>query len=573
MRSLLAAAALCFSAPALAADDPSVLRYALAADIDSLDPHWAYDAASLFVTDQVYETLIDFAGAATDAYEPRLASVVPSRANGFISADGLTYAFHLRRGVKFHDGSPLTADDIRYSLLRFMLLDREGGPSSLLLEPLLGLRSTKDLPADKVWELADKAVRLEGGALVLRLKRPFAPLMSLLANFAPIVSRAHVAAAGGWDGEAATWESARDPLKEQSALYARANGTGPFKLLKWDRAQGVALERNDAYWRAPAKLKHIVITPTPDGRVRRRLLEHGEVDIAPVERRYLPQFAGAPGIAIQDGLPLFEENAIFLLNQKIEPKDNPWLGSGALDGKGIPPDFLADPDVRRGLQLAFDYDRFIAEGFQGQASRARGPVPIGVWGRHDRMPLAAASVDAAKAAFTRAQKGKVWALGFRLPIAFTESRGDWRLACRIMKERVEALNPLFFVDCRPIPQSQMLDEFRARRLPAFVYRWVLDYPDPHNAVEPFLHSRGYFAANLGYSNPRVDALVEAAAAEQDLTKRKLQYQELQLMASVDVPAVFTADAWHAVVRRSKVLGFVYNPITPYGSLYEVSKLP
>ncbi len=573
LHSLLLLAVPFLPAPAHAAEDPSVLRYALAADIDSLDPHWAYDAASLFVTDQVYETLIDFAGAATDAYEPRLASVVPTRENGFISADGLTYAFPLRRGVKFHDGKDLTPDDVRYSILRFMLLDREGGPSSLLLEPLLGLRSTKDLPPQAVWELADKAVRIEGGALVLRLQRPFAPLMSLLANFAPIVSRATVGAAGGWNGGGDSWPAVRDPAKEASSLYARANGTGPFKLLKWDRAQGVALERNDAYWRSPAKLTHVVISVTPDGRIRRRMLEKGEVDIAPVERRYLPQFAGAPGITIQDGLPLFEENAVFLLNQKVDPKDNPWLGSGKLDGRGIPPDFLADVDVRRGLNLAFDYDRFIAEGYQGQAQRAIGPVPVGVWARHDRMPQPFASTETAKAAFMRAAGGAVWVKGFRLPIAFTESRGDWRLACRVLKDRVESISPLFSIDCRPVPQSQMLDEFRAKRLPAFIYRWVLDYPDPHNAVEPFLHSRGYFAANLSYSNPRVDALVDRAAAEQDLTKRKAQYYELQLMSSVDVPAIFTADAWHAVVRRSKVLGFVYNPITPYGSLYEVSKLP
>ncbi|MDX6768523.1 MAG: ABC transporter substrate-binding protein [Elusimicrobiota bacterium] len=577
MRRLRAApaalAALLLAAPARPAEDPTSLRYALSSDIDSLDPHWAYDAVSLFVTDQVYETLVDFAGAATDAFEPRVASVVPSRENGFISADGLTYAFPLRRGIKFHDGTPVTPEDVRYSLLRFMLLDRAGGPSSLLLEPLLGLNSTKELPPEQVWALADKAVRLEGGALMIRLKRPFAPLLSLLANFAPVVSRKTVADAGGWDGEAATWTRHRDPAKEQSALYARANGTGPFKLMKWDRAAGVVLERHDGYWRSPAALSTVVLRVSHDARERVLLLDRGEVDLAVIERRFVPRFAGAPGIVVQDGLPNLEAQSVILLNQAVEAKDNPWLGSGRLDGKGIPPDFLADPDIRRGLALAFDYDRFIAEAYQGQAERARGPVPRGVWGRYDRLPLPVASTVTARAAFQRALKGQAWALGFRLPVAYNESRGEWRFACRLLKERVEALNPLFSVDCRPVPQSQVLDEFRARRLPAFIYRWVLDYPDPHNAIEPFLHSSGYFAGPLGYRNPRVDRMVEAAAAEQDATVRKKMYHELQLMASVEVPAVFTVDAWHAVVRRAKVLGFVYNPITPYGSLYEVSKLP
>lgn len=575
MRSglLFLLAALLPAGSARAAEDATSLRYALPADIDSLDPHWAYDAVSLFVTDQIYETLIDFAGAATDAYEPRLAAVVPTRENGFLSADGLTYAFPLRRGVKFHDGTPMTPEDVRYSLLRFMLLDRANGPSGLLLGPLTGLRSTSDLPPEQVWALADKAVRVEGGALLLRLQRPFSPLLSTLANFAPVVSQKHVAAAGGWDGAAETWTRYRDPAKERSALHARANGTGPFKLMKWDRKAGAVLSRHEGYWRAPAKLASVVLRVSSDARERILLLERGEIDLAPIERRYLPRVAAAPGVVVQDGLPELEAQSVILLNEAVESKDNPWLGSGRLDGKGLPPDFLADPDIRRGLSLAFDYDRFIAEGFQGQGERSRGPIPKGVWARHERMPLPAASTEAAKAAFQRALKGEAWARGFRLPVAYAESRGDWRLACRILKDRVESLNPLFAVDCRPIPQSQLLDEFRARRLPAFVYRWVLDYPDPHNAVEPFLHSKGYFASLLSYSNPRVDKLVEDAAAEPDTTKRKSQYFELQLQASIDVPAIFTVDAWHAVVRRAKVLGFVYNPITPYGSLYEVSKLP
>lgn len=569
----LALAALLLAAPAAAADDPAVLRYGLSSDIDSLDPDWAYDAASLFITDQIYETLVDFAGAATDAYEPRVASVVPTRENGFISPDGRTYSFPLRRGLKFHDGTPVSPEDVRYSILRFMLLDRDNGPSSLLLGPLTGLRSTKDLPPEQVWELCDKAVRLEGGALVLRLRKPFAPLLSTLANFAPLVSQRTVAAAGGWDGSPASWPQHRDPAKEKSALYSRANGTGPFRLARWERGTGVLLQRNEHYWRAPSKLASVVIRTLPDAGERRTLLERGELDLAPLERRDIPRLAAVPGLVVLDGLTDFEADGVFLLNQAVETKDNPWLGSGKLDGQGLPPDFFADPDMRRAFMLAFGYERYIAEGFQGQAERARGPVPRGVWGRYDRNPLPLASTETAKAAFQRAHKGAAWAGGFRLPIAYPESRGDWRLACRIMKERVQAVNPLFSVDCRPVPQSQMLDEFRARRLPAFIFRWVLDYPDPHNAVEPFLHSKGYFASLLGYRNPRVDALVESAAAETDTTERKLRYQELQLQSFVDAPAVFTVDSWHAVARRAKVLGFVYNPITPYGSLYEVSKIP
>jgi len=96
--------------------------------------------------------------------------------------------------VKFHDGTPMTGEDVKYSLMRFLLLDRDGGPSNLLLTGLLGARSTNDLAPDRIYDLADKAIAIEGGALVLRLKKPFAPLLGILANFAHVVPKAAVAA-------------------------------------------------------------------------------------------------------------------------------------------------------------------------------------------------------------------------------------------------------------------------------------------------------------------------------------------------------------------------------------------
>ena len=118
-RLAFAAAALILILPAWAEDDSRTLNYALSSDVDTLDPSWAYDTTSLFVIGQVYETLIAYAGASIDRFEPRIASVVPSRENGFISKDGLVYAFPLRSGVKFHDGTAMTPEDVKYSLMRF----------------------------------------------------------------------------------------------------------------------------------------------------------------------------------------------------------------------------------------------------------------------------------------------------------------------------------------------------------------------------------------------------------------------------------------------------------------------
>lgn len=564
--------------PVRAADEATTLRYALTSEVDSLDPDWAYDATSLFAVQQVYEGLVDFDGDALDRFAPRLASVVPTKENGFLSKDGLTYRFPLRSGVKFHDGSTMTAEDAKYSLMRFMLTTGDGGPAVLLLEPLTGRRGAAGpdgKPDPEVYELADKAVSVEGGALVLRLPKPFAPLLSVLTGSAQIVSKKFTVAHGGWDGTEKDWARHWSPLKEKTALYADEDGTGPFKVLAWDRAgKTLTLTRNDAYWRAPASLSGARLLTVEDAKTRRELLARGEIDVAQVNTRSLPYFEKLPGTVVDTGLTLLQADDVILFNEKIDPADNPWIGSGRLDGQGVPPDFFADADLRRGFASAFDYEGYIKDAFHGGAVRARGPIPRALFtgrlpppqGRPFNLAEAAKSLHAAR-------DGAVWANGFLLPMAYPEGDSERALACKTLQTGLARVNPKFRVDCRPLASTKLLAELGRRRLSAFVYRWILDYPDPHNAVEPFLGSRGYFAGALGYSNPRADALIEKAAEEGDPAKRKAEYLELESLAAFDAPALFTVETNGALARRTKIQNWVHHPIQPYGSLYEVTKIP
>ena len=125
-------------------NNPDTFVYAITGDIDSLDPHWEYDAVSQEVQLQLYE--------------------------------GLRYAFPIRKDVRFHDGTPLSPEDVKYSLLRFMFTDRASGPSFLLLGPLLGVDSLEGVEGPKaaaLFEEAQRAVTIEAGALVLKLRRPY----------------------------------------------------------------------------------------------------------------------------------------------------------------------------------------------------------------------------------------------------------------------------------------------------------------------------------------------------------------------------------------------------------------
>lgn len=537
------------------AKNPDTFVYAITGEAESLDPHWQYDAISHEVQYQVYEGLIGFKDGSADEFTPALATVVPDRRNGLLSLDGLRYAFPIRKGVKFHSGKVMTPEDVRYSLQRCLLMDRNGGPSYLLQEPLLGVSSLGK--PDAKWKAeADRAVQLEAGAVVLRLKKPHAPLLGILAAFCPVVP---LDSGGQWPKY---WNLAR----QDSPLYDRVDGTGPFKLERWDREnRQLTLTRHEDYWRRPAVLKRVVFKTVPEFGSRKLMLQAGDADAVMLERQYLPQVADLEGVRVADDLPLLETHNTFVLTQKVEAAGNPFLG------EGTPGDLLSDLDMRRGLASAFDYEAYIRDGYRGKGQRARGPIPAGVFGHNPRQPVPARDPEKAAAHFKRARGGDVWRDGFKLTCAYMEGRADRQLACQILKKTVEELNPKFQIDVRGLQWPKWLESFTLKRLPIAMGRWVLDYADPHSAVEAFLGKEGYYAKPSGYSNPRADRLIEQARGELDRAKRRALYDELQAIAQADVPQIYTLDTYHFQVMRTWVKGWTHNPIMLYGYLYPVSK--
>ena len=111
--------------------------------VQTIDPAASYDVAGSMRIWNLYETLIFFDGSSTENYVPLLAAEVPTVANGGISADGKTYTFTIRKGVKFHEGGDLSPEDVVYSFKRNMIVDPDGGPMWMLLEALTGSGATR----------------------------------------------------------------------------------------------------------------------------------------------------------------------------------------------------------------------------------------------------------------------------------------------------------------------------------------------------------------------------------------------------------------------------------------------
>ncbi|MDE2293815.1 MAG: ABC transporter substrate-binding protein, partial [Elusimicrobia bacterium] len=388
----------------------------------TLDPAAAFDTVSLIAVGNVYESLVTFANIKhPDDIVPFLASAVPTRENGLLSADGRSYRFPLRKDVRFHDGSLMTPEDVRYSLLRFLLEDPPGGPAGLLLEPVLGVPSTRrpDGRLRVSYRQAARAVRVEGDSVVVRLKRPDEAFLKVLASLPVVVPKAWCASHGEWDGGEASWKRFNGRRAAPSYLDSHMDGTGPFTLAKVEPGRELVFARNDRYWRKPAALTQVYFRVVRNAATRLWMLENGDADSTYLEDQDYQDAAAIPGVRIIDPPYHTSLGETLFFTFRADPA-SPFLGSGRLDGQGVPPDFFSDADVRRGFAASFDYDGYLSRGLGGRGLRAPSAFPASLL--PSQPPTAPAfDVAAARAAFKKAWKGRVWGQGFTLTLVFNPS--------------------------------------------------------------------------------------------------------------------------------------------------------
>lgn len=586
--------------------------------IDSLDPAYAYDTGSGTIIQNVYDTLIGFDGGHTDQFVARLATEVPSVKNGLIRDEGRTYVFPIRAGVSFQEGGTLDAEDVAYSIQRGLLQDRVGGPQWLMLEPLLGVSSIKDLAigieAESSGQTADTieieaitdlssetlaatcervkaAVAVEDGSVVFRLVEPFPAFLPVMAGqWASALDREWVSTAqtdesgaevkaAGWDGSCATWQDFYDPALEESPLRAVANGTGPYKLASWRRDEEIALERNEAYWDDPKPaLRQILFKFNPEFSSRLLMFQTGDADmihIPPPNEDQLEPLVADGSVTLYPDLPEVSMG-FWVLNQKVAAEDNEYIGSGQLDGAGVPPDFFSDPDVRKGFALAYDRDTFVNEITPGYARPALGPIPSFMTGFNPQQPSYAYDLAAATEAFQRAFDGQLWETGFTLAIPMVPGAETSRLNREMFKASIAEINPKFVIEIREVQSSEYTEDSNNDKFPISASGWVQDYHDPHNWVFPLLHSQGYYSHDMDFAPEvaaRLDDLIGRAKVETDPAAREALYHEIQQIYYDEALMIPIDEDIGRVYMRSWVKGYVHNPARP-GMVYaELSKQP
>jgi peptide/nickel transport system substrate-binding protein len=226
-------AALAWSASPAAAQKKDTLSVDLPGDAATLDPHVQWDTDSYTVYRNIFDNLLT-----RDAE----GKIVPQIAASWKYVSPTVIDFEIRQGVKFHDGSALTADDVVFSVKRIT--------NPAFKSPQLGQFNS-----------IVNAEITQPNTVRLTTKEPYPALLAQLVKLS-IVSKAHVEKVG--DGKMNT-----EPM-----------GSGPYKLVSWQKGVRVALEAYDGYWRGPAHFKRVTFQPVPDAATRIADLRTGKADIA-----------------------------------------------------------------------------------------------------------------------------------------------------------------------------------------------------------------------------------------------------------------------------------------------------
>jgi peptide/nickel transport system substrate-binding protein len=542
-------------APEWMSKDPATYVAATFGEPELIDPSLTYETSGGGIIQNVYDTLITYNREDPVSFVPMLATEVPSADNGGISADGLTYLFNIRSGVKFHDGTDMTPSDVAYSLQRGLLQGGTASPQFLLTEPILGAGifdiaelvdpsgALDDDPAalaaadpqlllDACTKVTDAIVADDAaGTVTIKLANSWGPFLATIANsWGAVQSKAERVSKGAWDGDCATWQNfygkTSDQLNELG-LGNTENGTGPYKLDHWTPGEEIVLVANEDYWvkeplweggptGAPA-LKTIIIKSIDEFSTRFAMLQAGDADSAAVgSSADWTQMDTLVGVECQEttenctdvdpNQPL-EKVGNLLSTARTDmfftyelPADSNFIGSGQLDGDGIPVNFFSDPLVRKGFAYCFNYDLYLQDVLLGEAVRSTTVMLPGMLGDDPDAPIY--TYDPAKCTellqqsmwkknadgtWTPDPNGDVslWDTGFRFTALYNTGNTGRQVAAQILQTELGAINDKFVVEVTGLPWPTFLKNQRASNLPIFFSGWQEDIHDPHNWVVPF----------------------------------------------------------------------------------------
>src|SRR6266852_2664518 len=300
----------------------NTLVVGLVAEPVALDPAQVTDLNSNRVGRRVVEALVAFADESTQ--------IVPGLAESWtISKDGLTYTFKLRKGIAFHDGTPLNAAAVKFSIERQINPEHPANKLGKYPFAAYNFGNVKAVEA-----MDDSTVRFV-------LKEPRASFLAIMTS------------------GAASIVSPTAAMKSSQDYAVSPVGTGPFKFASWDRGQRVVLEKNPSYWRYPVKVDRVIYRPVTEDQARLTELLTGGLDlIVGTPPDFVAQLENHPKVTLQKQVGAHVWYLGF--NNTKKPFD--------------------DKRVRQALNYAVNKDAIVRDVLKGTGAVSKGPVLPNTWG-------------------------------------------------------------------------------------------------------------------------------------------------------------------------------------------------
>ena len=502
LASGLSAAGVLAAGTVLAQTPPGVLIVGQIAEPKSLDPHAVTAVNDFRILMNVYDGLVRYKDGTLEV-EPALAE------SWTISDDGTVYTFDLRDGVSFHDGSPLTAEAVKFNFDR--MLD-ENHP----------FYDTGPFPLSFFFSAIDSVTAEDADTVTFTLKEPYAPFLSNLAYPTGLIV-------------------SPEAVKEFGKDFGRhPSGTGPFRFAEWESNAKVVVVRNEDYWGGAPALEAVVFRPITDANTRVAEMLAGGIDLM-VE---VPP----------DSVATFTDDASFQVHEQAGP--HVWFL--ILNAKEGP---LADKKMRQAVNYAIDKKALVENVLQGTAEVAAGPTPPAfAWAYNEE--LDPYPYDPAKAKSLIEEAGHA---GAELTFYVTEG-GSGMLDPVPMGAAIQA--DLAEVGLEVNIETYEWNTFLGKVNPGLEGKadmaemaWMTNDPDtlPYLALrsEAFPDKGGF---NSGYySNPEVDKLLEAARRSTDQEERAELYKQMQAIVHDDAPWAFIANWKQNAVTSAAVDAFSLQP--------------
>lgn len=478
------------------------LVYALNTDVQSLDPQIQNDTTSEQVVKMLYNTLLKFQDDGT---------VVGDLAESWsVSEDKLTWTFNLKQGVKFHNGKELTSADVKATFDR--ALNAEAG----------GLRTTEIIKMFTAVEAPDPYT------VTITTDGPYGPMESLMCNMSLGIMDADYIEQYGLDlGTSVEGE----------------NGTGPFKVVSWERDQEIVVERFDDYFGTPAKLKTVVYTVIPEAASRVIALETGEVDVI-----------DKPTNEDLERLEADTENFTVLRKPTISQR---------LFRFGCNDPIISNTKVRQAIVYAIDRQAIIDALFTGSAYPSTAPLAPVTFGYSD---LGEIEQDLELAKSLLAEAG--YPDGFDTKIVTTERYQNGIELAEIISQQLAEIGinaEIEVWEWSALSASWngiTADEFDQ---PIFIMGAGPSMRDADGGLRGLYTTSetGLNDRNYGfYSNAEVDALIEQGMQETDQQKRVEIYKEaMEILYREDPVAFWLFDMYGLAITSSKVEGVTLSPIS------------